>query len=136
MSIDDKKFYELQTKNPPIGYCATFVDKKWKKMKTRKESRENRSRKEHYEFVCDDSIDNDSKDGSSHESNSMYTDDTEETSAEKKNYKYRKEPDPIDDELPFKYRHIRQLFRGVRPEVYKVIAKMKSKYHMSQAQAE
>ena len=135
MSINDKKFYELQNENPPKGYCDTFVDK-WKKIKTRKEARENTSREEYYEFVRDVFLHNDTENSSYQEGNSVYTNDTEETATEKTKYDYRKELDIIEDELPYKYRHIRSSFRNVRPEVYQVIAKMKSKYHMSQVQAE
>ena len=134
MSSDDKKFYEMQCGNPPKGYCDTFVDKKWKKMKARKEARENRSREEHYEFIREEYMLNDMEE-SSCQKDLMYTGDTEEAGAKKK-YDYQQEINTNDNELPFKYRHLRSSLQDVRPEVYQVIAKMKSKYHMSQVQAE
>ena len=106
MSINDKKFYELQNENPPKGYCDTFVDKKWKKIKTRKEARENTSREEYYEFVRDIFLHNDTRNSSYQEGNSVYTNDTEETATENTKYDYRKELDIIEDELPYKYHHI------------------------------
>ena len=104
MSSDDKRFYELQYDNSPKGYCDTFVDKNWKKMNARKKARENRSREEHYEFICDDSMLNDMED-SSYQDDLLYTVDTEESGAKK--YDFQDEIDTKDEELPHKFRHIR-----------------------------
>ena len=39
-------------------------------------------------------------------------------------------------DLPFKYRHIRDGLRSVKPEIYFVISKLSSDFHMSQNQIE
>lgn len=132
MCEQDKTFYKLQCENPPTGYCENFVDSKWKKTRVRKLEREDRSRLEYYEFVHDDSM-QDVEDTCENDSTYM---EPEETSKKMK-YEYEEVIDNDNDELPYKFRHIRtKKQRSVRPEVYQIIAKMKSKYHMSQAQAE
>jgi hypothetical protein len=40
------------------------------------------------------------------------------------------------DELPLQFQHIRESIRKVRPEFYETVDKLKSCYHMSEAQAE
>ena len=40
------------------------------------------------------------------------------------------------DDMPYRFRHIRNGLRSVRPEIYTLMVKLKSKYHMSQQQAE
>ena len=132
MSETDKTFYKLQREIPPTGYCETYVDTKWKKMKERKMARENHSRQEHYQFVRNDErahIGNYDE-----ESDPTYI--VEEPKTKKRKYEYVEDFENEVDELPYKFRHLRLSQRSVRPEVYQVITKMKSKYHMSQAQAE
>ena len=138
MSDKDKEFYRLQCQNPPIGYCLTFVDKKWKQSKDRQESRLNRSKSEHYEFVRD-SIDLDERDTEPGEGNSVTTEDPEfvEPPVAKKKYDYVDSfEEDDDDDMPHKYRYIRSGLRSVRHEFYTCVHKLKSMYHMSQKQAE
>ena len=56
----------------------------------------------------------------------------QESTPKQKKYEYCKEFD-IDDKLPFKYRHLRS---SMRAEVYEVMTKLKSTYHMSETQAD
>ena len=42
----------------------------------------------------------------------------------------------IEDDIPHRFRHIRSGLRNVRPEVYTVMHKLKSQYHLSQRQRE
>ena len=94
-------------------------------MEARKEACENRSRKEHYEFKREEYMPNDMEE-SSCQKDLMYNGDNEEAGVKKK-YDYQPEINTNDNELPFKYRHLRSSLRDVRPEVYRVIAKMKNK---------
>ena len=54
----------------------------------------------------------------------------------KKKYQYTKELQNDADDMPLRYRNIRNGLRSVRPEIYMLLVKLKSKYHMSQHQAE
>ena len=40
INANDRSFHtlHLQVKNPPTGYCSTFVDRKWGKNEARKDS--------------------------------------------------------------------------------------------------
>ena len=61
----------------------------------------------------------------------------ESPSPKKKKYAYT--PDFLDDEdddMPLDLRSLRASLRTVRPEVYKLMTLLKSKFHMSQPQAE
>ena len=59
-----------------------------------------------------------------------------EEPALKKKYDYVVAPENTNDDMPYRYRHLRSGLRSVRPDVYSLILKFKSKYHMSQHQAE
>ena len=63
----------------------------------------------------------------------------EESPQKKMKYQYMEEStlknSDIDD-MPYRFRHIRNGLRSVRPEIYTLMVKLKSKYHMSQQQAE
>ena len=50
-----KKLYEKQKLVPRVGYCSTFVDRKWELRHKRNLNCENRSRNKSYEY--DDNID-------------------------------------------------------------------------------
>jgi hypothetical protein len=51
-------------------------------------------------------------------------------------YRYNSSVRPTDDGLPDQYQFIRHGQRSVRPEVYSVMQKLSSKYHMSKKQIE
>ena len=61
-------------------------------------------------------------------------DDEYEPVEEKYSY-YDVEDDP-DDDLPYKYRHMRQGLQGRRPEYYVAMNRMKAEHHMSEDQAQ
>ena len=125
MSDNVREFYELQRQNPPTGYCLTFVEKK---SKDRQESRLNRSNCEYYEFYCDDEALDEGD--PAFEPNESY-----DEAAQKTEYEYVVDSHAdVNDDMPHNYRNIR--LRSVRPEVYSVMHKLKSTYHMSQRQAE
>ena len=44
--------------------------------------------------------------------------------------KYEPVFDHSEDDLPYKYRHVRTSIKGVRPEIYTAYSKMASIYHM------
>ena len=63
----------------------------------------------------------------------------ESTSVKKKKYEYVGESCSTKhntDDMPRRLQHIRNGLRSVHPEVYNLMLKLKSKYHMSQQQAE
>ena len=63
----------------------------------------------------------------------------ESTSVKKKKYEYvgaSCSTKHDTDDMPRRLQHIRNSPRFVRPEVYKLMLKLKNKYHLSQQQAE
>ena len=66
--------------------------------------------------------------------NDFVVEDTEEGAWRKR--KYITVADSKEDELPIKYRHVREGLCSVRAEVYNVIHVLQSKYHLSHRQAE
>jgi len=136
MTNDDFEFYENQKKTPQIGYCDNFVDRKWNLSKMKKLNRERRVRNEYMDFpISTQSQDIDDGDESDHFDNDKeYAISPEQKRAK---YEYVKVfSDEVDDNLPSQYRHIRLSQRSVRPEVYTLMHKLKSTYHMSQRQCE
>ena len=115
MTEDDFAFYENQKKTPPVGYCSSAVDRDWERSMKRKEKRNNRTRNEHYDNL--DGVVSPLIDSDDNDSNMMIDSDQ-------------------NDDLPYKYRHIRHGLCSVRPEVYEVIKILQSKYHLSPNQAE
>ena len=120
MNENDKSFHKLQLQDPPTGYCSTFVDKKWKKTQERKESRLNRSRSEYYDFFTPERSD---ENQSQNVVDDMEVDPTyqvEESPQKKMKYQYLEEStlknSDIDD-MPYRFRHIRNGVRSVRPEI-------------------
>ncbi len=122
MNSEDHKFYQNQCQTPPIGYCTFSVDRNWLKHTERLEKRSKRCRDEYT------NIENVVTEEQLHEENEIFLCSGEidpefkpedESTPKKKKYEYIHEID-IDDELPFKYRHLRSSLRGVRAEVYQV----------------
>ena len=151
MEADDHAFYENQKKNPPVGICTTVLDKhslaKMNRIKRKKETLEKqRTEQQRYETdmlgISLDQIENDDvlegafgkdvdpeeQEGPSYETEPI----------EKARYKYIEEGQVIDDDddMPTQYRHVREGFRKVKPEVYEVAHTLSSKYHMSRRQVE
>ena len=66
-------------------------------------------------------------------------DEEESTSVKKKKYEYvgaSCSTKHDTDDMPRRLQHIRNSPRFVRPEVYKLMLKLKNKYHLSQQQTE
>ena len=128
---NDSQFYENQKKNPPIGYSTKKVDKVWEKSEKRREKRNNPVRNQYHDFTAVKVPLNEI------EVTDNTTEDPEfEEPVLKKKYDYVVAPENTNDDMPYRYRHLRSGLRSVRPEVYSLILKFKSKYHMSQHQAE
>ena len=140
----DKDFYIKQAKNPPEGYSTGKVDKVWEKTTIRKEKRE-----EYLSTLREDKKNKKINEGSENSGNVVVDavddeeseDDTSveyvpESPAKKKKYEYIESFDDADDDIPNGMRNLRSSLRSVRPEVYKVMTLLKSKFHMSQPQAE
>ena len=152
MTTADKKFYENQKFNPPIGYCERKIDSRWKKTEDRKEERGQRSRNESYadssfqgESFCDDDDDNedhmviDSNVNFSRDSDNDYQpnqDDSPGPSGNKKKRSYYTAVEDKNDDMPSKYRHVRNGMCSVRPEIYTTISHLESVYHLSHRQAQ
>ncbi|XP_034016356.1 uncharacterized protein LOC117501562 [Thalassophryne amazonica] len=136
-------------------YCEDFVDRKWMKTMERRQKemqaidqmREAEKEKELSQPVAyfedsdqseegDHSMDTDAAFSSCDECSSAA--ETEETQSQTKKRRLSSTVTLTQpgDELPLKYQHIRESIRKVRPEFYETIDKLKSCYHMSEAQAE
>ena len=57
-------------------------------------------------------------------------------SAPKEKYDFKEVIDHKDDPLPYEFRHIRNGLRSVKLTYYSQVHKLKSKYHMSEKQAQ
>ena len=75
----------------------------------------------------------------------MFDGDVVEDSSSDKDYEFEAKKRKYDfnfvnikssDDLPFKYRHIRDGLLNLKPEIYFVISKLSSDFHMSQNQIE
>ena len=55
---------------------------------------------------------------------------------QKKRYVFVNEVDDPEDDLPYKYRHIRTGQQSIRPEYYTVKSILQSEYHMSDHQSD
>ena len=150
MEADDYTFYNNQKKNPPVGLCTTVLDRhslaKMKRIKRKQDTLEKqRDEQQTYEKdmvgISLDQIENDGllegaceKDGDpeEHEGPSYEMEPTE-----KSRYNYEGEMIvDVEDDMPNQYRHVREGFRKVKPEVYEVAHTLSSKYHMSRRQVE
>ena len=139
MSTADFAFYNNQKKTPPVGYCSSTVDRNWDKSMKRKEKRNNRTRNEQYDDnsggVVNPSIENIGSEDVIKMDDDQYDQDFIDDVDKKLKRKYQAVIDDKDDDLPYKYRHIRHGLCSVRPQVYKVIKILQAKYHLSYEQA-
>ena len=149
----DNGFYDLQKLCPQQGYCSTFVERKWKISQENKRLREekmkerlNKSREEidamkgvqcEDDGMCSDGeYDCDDDDEYVEEAPTDGGHDDEGLAQKKKKGSYKPCVEVDNDPLPKQYRYLRISERVVRPEVYMVLTELKSKYHMSESQAE
>lgn len=135
MTPDDIIFYENQRLNPPIGYCTSFVNRKWKIQNERKLQDKARREaafekaNEHEESMNTVIID---------ECEEMSCEDTDDDFQDENNsYVYNSSLiDDENDDMPYRFRHIRNGPRSVRPEYYVLMHTLKPELHMSEAQAQ
>ena len=134
----DSGFYKKQVLNPPQGYSTGKIDKMWEKTAIRREQIKNQQTQQTQSTT------------ETHESEVQFDDDDgdedvvaddgdfvpEEIPLKKKKYEYTDFLDDEDDDMPIDMKNLRSSLRTVRPEVYKLMTLLKSKFHMSQTQAE
>ena len=141
MTEEEWRFYNDQ-KSERKMYCEDFVDKKWLKTHERRQrelqnlddaKRVGESKKEMLQPVSFDDL----EDMSQTDDGETSQEDLSEPENSGKRRRMSCEHDTgVNDELPKQYRHIRISVRKVRPEYYETVDKLKSCFHMSEAQAE
>ena len=117
MDIVQVSLTENQRLNPPVGYCTSFINRKWKIQNERKLRDEIRraadfeKAKDHEESMHSVVID---------EGEEMSCDDTDaDFPGENSSYMYNTTLiDDENDDMPQRYRHIRNGPRSARPEYY------------------
>ena len=133
----DKDFYDGQKLNPPRGYSTRKTDKKWEKTAARRKQILNQQTAS--EASKSDPCDLVEFDDEEDKLLPVDSDDefhpTEDGEPVKAKYRFEFVDDE-DDEMPVGMRHLRSSMRNVRPEVYSLMTVLKSKFHMSQTQAE
>jgi len=151
MEHEDDLFYQNQAKTPPIGYCTGIIDKHALAKSIREKQRiqnvqdQKLERDKYLEDLKGISFDeeylnellNDEisrSEGSAVSDNDNF-DPEEGQSKAKKRYEYAPSLD-IQDDMPYKYRHVREGMRRVKPEFYKVAHCLAATYHMSRNQIE
>ena len=136
MSDIEINFLEDQ-KTIRVGYCDNFVDRKWERQVKRKvQEMESLKKRKNDSSACltpvdypeDDLIELDTKDDN-------YQPEEESVSKSKKR-KFSDEKISQTDLMPEAWRHIRKSERIIKPEYYKAVDTLKSKYHCSNSQAE
>ena len=135
MTVLDKKFYEKQNLLPCVGYCSTFIDRKWEISHKRKLNSENKSRNESYEYDSkneefesfDDNIDT-----------CIESEDEEFFLSLPKRAKdsYTEELNDNSGEISLRYWYPRDGLRRVRTELYALMHYLSSSLHMSREQVE
>ena len=135
MTENDREFYNNMKLVPQVGYCSR-VDTRWIKTEQRKRERSEKAEKKKelqgaVACATGDSSDEESEQLIGKEA------DYELSPVKKKKYEFRDVEKTQDhDEIPPSLRNLRSSLRTVRPEVYEAISNLKSRYHMSQYQAE
>ena len=150
MEREDNQFYELQKCTPPIGSCTNTVDRHALAKTVRAQKRikyENNQRIESEKYqmelegcVMDHSLES-VLDSEMEPHNSDATNDSDatyipEASNSSTRYNFEHIVDDENDEMPEKYRHVRDGMRSVRPEIYQAAHALNSKYHMTMHQIE
>lgn len=136
----DIEFYEAQVLNPPRGYSTSKTDKKWEKSTARKQQR-NMQETPQPARECD-SLVYDRKDVEDEamdvddDADENYVPPEPEEREERENYSFTKVLDDPKDDLPQRFRHIRDGLHGVNPSYYVAMNRMKAELHMSEEQAQ
>ena len=150
MTERDEIFYENMKKTPQFGYCETFTDRKWANTVKRKLKEEESLLLRRTEYLQSKNSSIDFTEALSSTVMDFDFDDPveeDESDADKQDILYNPSTETADekfevlvgdpeDDLPFKYRHVRYGLHGVRPEYYLAMNRMKSELHMSEEQAQ
>ena len=145
MSEKEFIFHSNQSKTPQLGRCSSFVDRKWQISQMKQMKRQNRVRDQCTSKVRHQATEedhaapisvNESDDENATAEYNILPDNTDGPSKKKQRYVYADELDHPDDDLPFKYRHIRSGLRKVKPEFWTVKSILQSEYHMSDEQSD
>ena len=125
---------------PQLMFCETFVDKKWVSMDNRRKKdmeshlkTEERSKRDTEMLMSKVQLPDldDSEDDNKSET---YQEPEQEESVKKKR-RFENVPEKETSEMPENWKHIRNSERQVRPEYYRVVDLLMSKYHMSHTMA-
>ena len=146
MTDKEKMFYENLEKNPPIGRSESFVDYQWEIANQRRQKRKECSKNESYDdksfgwasekeiqmAIGDDLMYVDNDKNEDQDFTALKEPD------QKKRYVFVNEVNDLEDDLPYKYRHMQTGPRSIRPEYYTVksILLLQSEYHMSDHQSD
>ena len=134
----DWTFYNNQSQNPPLDFCTSYADRKWKISNQRRLNSLNRSRDENFDFstMSDADLEISGIDDLDSSTKEIIDEDYSVAEPATKKRKFIEIIDDPKDDLPFQYRHIRHGPHKTRSEVYEVMTHLKTYYHMSQRQAE
>ena len=143
MTERDEDFYKNQCLTPQKDFCTSYVERKWaiaqkRKLKAAQSMEARKAEAKRYEESLKQSTSKHEEEG---EEDSGETDcevdaDYSMESAPKEKYDFKEVIDHKDDPLPYEFRHIRDGLRSVKPKYYRLIHKFKSRYHMSEKQAQ
>ena len=144
MEKEDIQFYENQKCVPPIGSCSNIVDRhalaksiraqKRLEYESKQRDSSNQYKKDLEGCILEPNIEMTISSELEIETSEDYSDDN--YVPESKKYDYVSLHEDPNDDMPFKYRHIREGMRSVRPEVYEAAHTLNAKYHMSRHQIE
>ena len=133
----DVDFYNKQVLNPPQGYSTGKIDRMWEKTAIRRQQIKNQltPKPPHATTIAVDNqfnIDDDDEIALRGDEDFV----PEELPSKRTKYEYIDFLDDENDNMPNDMRNLRSSMRTVRPEVYTLMTLLKSKFHMSQTQAE
>ena len=127
----DSDFYADQKKIPREGFCSSQVDRKWEISQMR--ANKDRVHSQKYKFIRNQPEIDDSETGNDQDTDFNPSDDSD-LNAKKSKFEYNF--DNVNDEMPVRFRHVRESERSVRPEIYVLMNKLSSELHMSKNQIE
>ena len=136
MTKEDYCFYDNQCLVPQVGYCTTNTDKKWEKAVLRRfQRRPENLQQKNFDFSSVAHIsDPESNESDIDNDNDFQHQERKRRKGEKR--KYIPVCEHSDDPLPSEYRHIRSSANKVKPNIYMVMEKLSSVYHMSARQVQ
>ena len=134
----DEEFYKGMAKVPQQGYDPQKVDNKWLKTAIRRHKEKN-SLNVRFEQSNSNVLNNSCADISG--ITALNDDDNDDNANDEDYIPEQKKPRFLfpeldNDKMDEEYRYVRYGERSVRPEIYEVMHKLSSKYHMSKSQVE